>query len=152
MYARYKFMCGCECWISAKIINSSLLSWHDWYSKKLNIKVSMLRIESLVKNKIAYMKHIKIQSFHMGVIFLIKHLIWQRLHCVHILSLIMHWHTENVYWDAVLMVHVSIFMNNKKIIRIQTQHHQYGFTFITSFCVVLLMVEFHWKTKKHVSF
>ena len=35
MSARYKFMCGCECCISAKIINSSLLSWRDRYLKKL---------------------------------------------------------------------------------------------------------------------
>ena len=36
MYARYKVMCVCECCICAKIINSSLLSWHDCYLRKLN--------------------------------------------------------------------------------------------------------------------
>ena len=32
--AQYKVMCGCECYISAKSIHSSLLSWRDRYSKK----------------------------------------------------------------------------------------------------------------------
>ena len=31
-------MCGCECYISAKIIHSSLLSCHDRYLKKLKYK------------------------------------------------------------------------------------------------------------------
>ena len=39
MSARYKIMCGCECCISAKIIHSSLLSWHDRYLKKLKDKI-----------------------------------------------------------------------------------------------------------------
>ena len=33
MSARYKFMWGCECCISAKSIHSSLLSWRDRYLK-----------------------------------------------------------------------------------------------------------------------
>ena len=33
MSTRYKLMCGCESCISAKIIHSSLLSWHDIYLK-----------------------------------------------------------------------------------------------------------------------
>ena len=33
--SRYKVMCGCECCIYAKGINSSLISWRDWYLKKL---------------------------------------------------------------------------------------------------------------------
>ena len=33
MAARYKVMCGCECCISAKSVNSSLLSWRDRYLK-----------------------------------------------------------------------------------------------------------------------
>ena len=35
MSARYKIMCGCECFISAKIIHSSFLSWRDRYLKKI---------------------------------------------------------------------------------------------------------------------
>ena len=38
MSARYKNMCGCECCIYAKSIHSSLLSWRDWYLKKLKDK------------------------------------------------------------------------------------------------------------------
>ena len=72
-----------------------------------------------------------------------KHLIWKRLQCVHILSLIMQCYTRNVYCDAVLNVHVSIFLANKQIISIHTQHPQYGFKFITELRVVLLMVYFH---------
>ena len=36
MSARYNFMCGCECCISAKSIHSSLISWRDIYLRKLN--------------------------------------------------------------------------------------------------------------------
>ena len=35
MSARYKIVCGGECFIYDKSINSSLLSWHDGYLKKL---------------------------------------------------------------------------------------------------------------------
>ena len=34
IYARYKIMCGCKCCISAKIINSSFLSWCYRHLKK----------------------------------------------------------------------------------------------------------------------
>ena len=51
----------------------------------------------------------------MGVIFMPNHLIWKRLQCVHIFSMIMHFHTGNVYLDAVLTVHVSIFLTKKQI-------------------------------------
>ena len=95
------------------------------------------------------MKHIKVQWCHMDVIFMPKHLICKRLLCAHIFSMIMHFHTGNVYCGAVPNIHVSIFLTKKQIIRIQTQHPQYGFTFITSLDVVLLMVEFRWKTKKY---
>ena len=76
----------------------------------------------------------------MGAIFMPKHLIWKRLQCAHIPSLLMHYHTVNVYCGAVSNFHVSIFLTNKHIIIIQKQHPQYCFTFITSLDVVLLMV------------
>ena len=44
-----------------------------------------------------------------------KHLIWKRLQCAHILTLIMHLHTGNVYYGAVLTFHVSIFLTKKHI-------------------------------------
>ena len=100
----------------------------------------MLKTEGLVKNKIAYMRHIKIQLFHMDIIFMPKHLMWKRLQCVHILSLILNCHTDNVYFNAVLTVHVSILLTKKHIISIQTQHPQYGFMFIASLRIVLRML------------
>ena len=57
--ARYKFMCGCECFISAKSIHSSLISWRDSYLKNSKIKSKIIKAEGLVKNHITYMKHIK---------------------------------------------------------------------------------------------
>ena len=147
MSACYKNMCGCECCIYAKSINSSLLYWRDRYLKKSNIKAEILKEEGLVKNNITYMTHIKIQWCHMGIIFMPKHLIWKMLQCAHILSLIMHFHTGNVYCGVALNVHISIFLTKKKIKNANEQHPQYSFTFITSLDVLLLMVEFHWKTK-----
>ena len=93
------------------------------------------------------MKHIKIQWCHMGVIFMPQHLMWQRLQCAHILSLIMHLHNGNLYCGAVPTFRVSIFLTNKQIKNMKKKHPQLCFTFITSLNVVLLMVEFHWKTK-----
>ena len=57
----------------------------------------MVKTEGLGKDKIACMKHIKIQSCHMGVIFTPKHMEWQRQQCVHAHSQIMRYHTGNVY-------------------------------------------------------
>ena len=78
----------------------------------------------------------------MGVIFMTKHMIWKRLQYAHILILIMHFHTGNVYCGAVPNGHVSIFITKKHIIIIQKRHPQLGFTIITSLDVVLCMVEF----------
>ena len=88
----------------------------------------------------------------MDVIFIPNHLIWKRLQCVHIFSMIMHFHTGNVYLDAVLTVHVSIFLTKKQIISFQTQQPQLGFTFITSLRVVMIMVEFHRETREYVTY
>ena len=113
MSTRYKVMCGSECCISAKIIHSSLISWCDRYLKNWNIKAKMLKEEGLVKNYITYIQLIKIQWCHMGVIFMPMHLIWQRLQWAHILSMIMQFHTGNVYCGAMLNFHVSIFLTKK---------------------------------------
>ena len=72
-----------------------------------------------------------------------KHLIFKMLYFAHILSLIMHFHTGNVYCGAVLTVLVSIFMTKKQLKNMKKQHPQLGFTFTASLDVVLLMVEFH---------
>ena len=83
--------------------------------KNLSIKSKMLKSEGLVKKHITYMKHIKIQWYHMGVIFMPKHLIRIMIQCAHILSLIMHFQTGNVYCGVVPTVHVSIFLTKKQI-------------------------------------
>ena len=79
----------------------------------------------------------------MDVIIIQNYLICKRLKCVHILSLIMHFHTGNVYFYAVMTVHVPIFLTKKQMVSIQKQQPQLGFTFITSLRVVLIMLEFH---------
>ena len=61
MSARYKIRCGCECCISDKSIQSSLLSWRDRYLKNSRIKAKMLKAEDLVRKHITYIQHIKIQ-------------------------------------------------------------------------------------------
>ena len=99
-----------------------------WKTQRSNPKFS--------KQKVWWKTHhiyetYKKQSCHMYVIFIPKHLIWHKLQCAYILILIIHFHTWNVYLGAVTIVHVSIFLTKKHIIRIQTQHPQYGFTFIT---------------------
>ena len=38
----------------------------------------MLKTEGLGEKQIVYMKLIKIQSYHMGVIFMPNHMTWQR--------------------------------------------------------------------------
>ena len=58
-----------------------------------------------------------------------------------------HW---KFYCDVMMTIHVSIFLTKKQIISIQKQHPQFGFAFIASLHVVVLMVEFHLKTIKYV--
>ena len=90
----------------------------------------MLKTEGLGKKQIVYMKHIKIQSCHMGVIFTPKHITWQRKQYVHTNSQIMRYHTRNVYCDGVPNVQALIFLNRKQMIIIPTPVLQKLFTFI----------------------
>ena len=113
--ARYKVMCGCEYCIYAKIIHSSLLSWRDRYLKNWRIKAKILKSEGLVRKHITYMKHIKIQWYHMGVIFMPKHLIWKIRKCALFLIRSIHFHTKNVYYGAMPTVYVLTFLTRKKI-------------------------------------
>ena len=66
----------------------------------------------------------------MGIIFISKHLIWQRQKCVNIHSHIMHYHTRNVYFDVVPNVHVLILLTKKQMINVPTLVLQFDFTFI----------------------
>ena len=94
---------------------------HHWYPgmigiwKNWNITAKMIKAEGLVKNYITCMKHIRIQWCNMGVIFIPNHLIWQNLQCAHIHSMIMHFHTEEVYCGDVPTFHLSIFLTKKQI-------------------------------------
>ena len=90
----------------------------------------MLKTEGLGKKKIAYMKHIKIQSCHMGVIFTPKHMTWKRQQCVHTQSQIMCYQTVNVYCNVVPNVQTLIFLTKKQIIIIPTPVLQFVFVFI----------------------
>ena len=59
------------------------------------------------------------------------------------------------HWKFVLRCWVNcpyiILLTKKLIISIQTQHPQYGFKFIISLRVVLIMVEFYLRTGKYVA-
>ena len=79
----------------------------------------------------------------MGVISMPKNLIWQSLQCANIHSLIIHFHTGNVYCGAAPIFHVSFLLTKKTDKHMKKQHPQLDFTFITSLQVVLIMVEFH---------
>ena len=87
----------------------------------------------------------------MGVIHMPKNMIWQMRQCTLILIMIMYFHTGNVYYGAMMTVHLLIFPTKKQIKNMKKQHPQLCFTFIISLDVVLLMVEFHCKTKKNVT-
>ena len=79
----------------------------------------------------------------MGVILMPKHLKLKMLQCAHILILIMHPHTGNVYCGAVPTVPKIILLTKKKLKNMKKKHPRLGCTFTTSLGVVLLMVELH---------
>ena len=143
MSSRYKVMCCCECCISAKSIHSSLLSWWDLYLIKLKDLIQNDQNRRSGGKEIAYMKHIKIQSCNMGVIFTPKHMTWQRKQCVRNHSQIMCYHTGNVYWGVVPNVQALIFLTRKQMISIWTPVLQFVFTFIIWLHVVQKMAGFH---------
>ena len=87
----------------------------------------MLKTEGLGKSKFTYMKHIKIQSCHIGVIFTPKHMTWQSKQCVHNHSQIMRYHTGNMYCGVVLNVQALIFLTRKQMIIILTLALQFVF-------------------------
>ena len=98
--------------------------------KNSSISSKIIKTEGLGEKKIAYMKHIKIQSCNMGVIFTPKHMTWQRKKCVHNHSQIMRYHTGNVYWVVVPNVQALIFLTRKQMIIIPTPVLQLVFTII----------------------
>ena len=111
----------------------------------------MIKTEDLVKNQISYMKHIKIQSCVMGVILMPKHITWQRQQCVLTNSLIMRYHTGNVYWDVLPNVLVLIFLTRKQMISIPTPVLHFVFTFMIWLHVLQNMAGFRYLTRKVVA-
>ena len=130
MSSRYKVMCGCECCISAKSMHSSLISWRDSYVKNSRISAKILKTEGLGGKQIADTKLIKIQSCPMGVIFTPKNMTRQRQQFVLTHSLIMRYHTGNVYCDVFPNVLALIFLTKKQMIIIPTPVLQLFLKFI----------------------
>ena len=127
----YKVVCGCECCISDKSMNLSLLSWRDRYLKKTQgsqPKCSNHKVWG--KRKFAYMKLIKIQSCRMGIIFMPTHMTWQRQQCVHTHIQIMRYNTGNVHCNVVPNAQALILVTRKQMISIPTPVLQFVFTFI----------------------
>ena len=87
------------------------------------------------EKQITYMNHIKIQSWHMGVIFMPNIKTWKMQQCVLTHSQIMLYHTGNVYFDVVTNVKALIFLIRKQRIRIPTPFLQLVFT-LSSNCVL----------------
>ena len=82
-------------YVVANVAYLPKLCIHNYYfgviviKKSSRISEKMLKTEGLRGNQIAYMKHIKMYSCHMGVIFTPKHMKWQSQQCVHTNSKIM---------------------------------------------------------------
>ena len=90
------------------------------------------------KRIFAYMKHIKIRSCHMGIIFTPTHMTRQRQQCVRIHSQVMHYQTGNVSWDVVPNFQVLIFLTKKHMINILERDLQFYFT-----CIIYANLLFH---------
>ena len=70
--------------------------------KNSRISAKMIKTEGPAKNKIEYMKHIKIQLCHLGIIFTPEHMVWKRQQCVCIHIHITRYHTGNVYCNLII--------------------------------------------------
>ena len=128
-----------------------MLSWRDRYLEKLKDKIKNAQrrrsgekahhiYETYKNTVIPHGHHIYAKSCDM-----------ENAKYAHILSLIMQFHTGNVYYGVVTTVHISIFLTKKQIKNMKKKHPQYSFTFITSLCVVLPMVESHQNIEKYVT-
>ena len=95
------------------------------------------------KIKSAYMKHIKIKSCYIVVIFTPKHMTCQRQQYMNTNSQIMRCHTGNVYCDVVPNVQALIFLTRKQMSSIMAPFLQFVFIFIILFHVVQNMASFH---------
>ena len=123
MSSIYKVMCGCNvAYLKKFTFIITIIAWP--------LFTKIIKAESLEKKQIAHMKHIKIQSCHMGVIFTLNHMTWQRQQCVHNQSQIMRYHIRNLYCGVVPKFQALIFLTRKQMISIPTPVLQLIFTFI----------------------
>ena len=145
MTARYKVMCGCECCISAKIMHSSLLTWHDRHIKQLKYRSHnaknrrsgelYIHIFETYKNSVRpHGYHIYNSSAYMAM-----------EKCVPVPHNIMIYHTLNVYYDFARNPPVLIYLIRRQIKIQQTRVQQYFFMFNTMYHVVLFMAYAHMK-------
>ena len=142
MSARYKVMCGCECFTSAKGIHSSLLSWCDRYLKKLNDQSQNTQsrrsgdkshhiYETYKNTVIPHGRHIYVKSSDME----------KTTVCIY-----PQYDRALPHWKCVLRCCADCpcinLPDQEKYKNMKKQHRQLGFTFITSLYIVLLMIEF----------
>ena len=57
MTSRYKIMCGCECYISAKSMHLYLLTWCECHIEHLKAISHNAQIEGLVNYQVIYLKY-----------------------------------------------------------------------------------------------
>ena len=106
----------------------TIMVW--FFLNKLKYKIQDSKKQGLEKNQIAYMKHIKIWSSNMVIIFTPKHMIQKRQKCVRIHSQIMLYHTGNISCDVVPNFQALIFLTKKQMINIPTLVLHFVFIFI----------------------
>ena len=119
MTVQYNVICGCECCISSKSINSYLSPWRDCFLKILKIKVIMHKTEGLVKWKILFLRPKNIMACPMEVIAIKQHQTQIWLKCVHIYHPYMNYQIMYMCYIAVHNVHLLIFQVNHYISTIQ---------------------------------
>ena len=122
-----------------------MLSWRDWYLKK------KLKDQSInAQNRRSGEKVNNIYETYKNLVIPYGHQIYAKVYDMEKATMGAYPKSDNalphrkcVLQCCYINVHVSILLTKKQIISIQTQHPQYGFTFITSLHVVLIMVELY---------
>ena len=127
----YNVMCGCECCVSTRIMNSYLLSCHNNYLKSVKTKSAMRKIDYLVKWSIVYLRLIKTKLCCMGIIFIKQNLTWPYQLCVNIHHTNMNYHDGNECCVIVHSVHILISQVKNQIRITQTHVLQYRFDVLT---------------------
>ena len=142
MTSQYKVMCGCECFISSKIMHSSLLSWCERFWKNLNI-ISIICTKQKVwwKCLTVYLRHIKILPCQMESICFRTHLICQWQQFIHMYHQNIHYQIVNLFCIVVRNVQGLIFQVHNQISTINMLVPPYVFMCINTFQFALCMVD-----------